>query len=142
MASLPLDAGRAHLHPAGAPCDHGASVDPCCAQDPASGQWFTFYPNHETYRTRGLDSPLPELARALDPATKVHSAAAAVVVVAAAVAVVVVTAVAQILGGRRDGDFYNNGGEWLDAVHATGPPGSGMLTGYNLKLVLTSANQC
>ena len=88
MASLPLDAGRAHLHPAGAPCDHGASVDPRCAQDPASGQWFTFYPNHETYRTRGLDSPLPELARALDPATKVHSAAAAA---AAAVVVVVVT---------------------------------------------------
>ena len=134
MASLPLDAGRAHLHPAGAPCDHGASVDPRCAQDPASGQWFTFYPNHETYRTRGLDSPLPELAQALDPATKVHSA---VVVV-----VVVVTAVAQILGGRRDGDFYNNGGEWLDAVHATGPPGSGVLTGYKLKLVLTSAYQC
>ena len=136
MASLPLDAGRAHLHPAGAPCDRGASVDPCCAQDPASGQWFTFYPNHETYRTRGLDSPLPELALALDPATKVHSAA---VVVAVAV---VVTAVAQILGGRRDGDFYNNGGEWLDAVHATGPPGSGGLTGYKLKLMLTSANQC
>ena len=134
MASLPLDAGRAHLHPAGAPCDRGASVDPCCAQDPGSGQWFTFYPNHETYRTRGLDSPLPELALALDPATKVHSA---VVVV-----VVVVTAVAQILGGRRDGDFYNNGGEWLDAVHATGPPGSGVLTGYKLKLVLTSANLC
>ena len=136
MASLPLDAGRAHLHPAGAPCAHVASVDPCCAQDPGSGQWFTFYPNHETYRTRGLDSPLPELARALDPATKVHSAAAVVVVAAA------VTAVAQILGGRRDGDFYNNGGEWLDAVHATGPPGSGVLTGYKLKLVLTSANQC
>ena len=132
MASLPLDAGRAHLHPAGAPCGHGASVDPWCAQDPGSGQWFTFYPDHETYRTRGLDSPLPELAQALDPATKVHSAAAA--------AVVVVTAVAQILGGRRDGDFYNNGGEWLDAVHATGPPGSGVLTGYKLKLVLTSAN--
>ena len=134
MASLPLDAGRAHLHPAGVQCDRGASVDPCCAQDPGSGQWFTFYPNHETYRTRGLDSPLPELALALDPATKVHSAAAVVAVV--------VTAVAQILGGRRDGDFYNNGGEWLDAVHATGPPGSGVLTGYNLKLVLTSANQC
>ena len=70
-----------------------------------------------------------------------HSAAAAVVVVAVVV-VVVVTAVAQILGGRRDGDFYNNGGEWLDAVHATGPPGSGVLTGYKLKLMLTSANQC
>ena len=101
-----------------------------CVQDPGSGQWFTFYPNHESYRTRGLDSPLPELALALDPATKVHSAAA----------VVVVIVVAQILGGRRDGDFYNNGGEWLDAVHATGPPGSGVLTGYKLKLVLTSAN--
>ena len=61
---------------------------------------------------------------------------------AAAVVVVVVTAVAQILGGRRDGDFYNNGGEWLDAVHATGPPGSGVLTGYKLKLVLTSPNHC
>ena len=98
---------------------------PQLCQDPGSGQWFTFYPNHESYRTRGLDSPLPELALALDPATKVHSAAAA------AVAVVVI-AVAQILGGRRDGDFYNNGGEWLDAVHATGPPGSGVLTGYKL----------
>ena len=54
----------------------------------------------------------------------------------------IAVAVAQILGGRRDGDFYNNGGEWLDAVHATGPPGSGVLTGYKLKLVLTSANQC
>ena len=125
MASLPLDAGRAHLHPAGVQCAHGASVDTSCVQDPGSGQWFTFYPNHESYRTRGLDSPLPELARALDPATKVHSAAAVAVVVIAVV-------VAQILGGRRDGDFYNNGGEWLDAVHATGPPGSGVLTGYKL----------
>ena len=40
-------------------------------QDPFSGYWFTFYPNHESYRSVG-GSPLPENALTLDPTEKVH----------------------------------------------------------------------
>ena len=39
-------------------------------QDPFSGDWYTFYPNHESYRSISW-SPLPENALLLDPKDKV-----------------------------------------------------------------------
>ena len=38
-------------------------------QDPFSEDWYTFYPNHESYRSIGW-SPLPENALLLDPKDK------------------------------------------------------------------------
>ena len=68
-----------------------------------TGEWYTFYPNHESYRTRGSEYPLPENAGSLDPRQK-------------------------ITGGILHYDSYRNGGEWLDAVHPTGY--DGVVTGF------------
>ena len=68
-----------------------------------TGEWYTFYPNHESYRTRGSEYPLPENADSLDPGHK-------------------------ITGGILHYDSYRNGGEWLDAVHPTGY--DGVVTGF------------
>ena len=68
-----------------------------------TGEWYTFYPNHESYRTVGSQYPLPENADRLDPGHK-------------------------ITGEILYYDSYRNGGEWLDAVHPTGR--DGVVTGF------------
>ena len=74
-----------------------------CLQRQDTGEWYTFYPNHESYRTLGSKYPLPENADRLDPGEK-------------------------ITGGILHSDSYRNGGEWLDAVHPTGRDGA--VTGF------------
>ena len=64
-------------------------------QDQDTGEWYTFYPNDESFRSKSLSFPLPEFAESLDPSTKV-------------------------IGGRIEGESYHNGGEWLNAVFNTG----------------------
>ena len=60
-----------------------------------SGFWYTFYPNHQSFRTNSSTSPLPEMAEDLDPSTRIS-------------------------GGIVQADVYNNGGEWLYSVFNTG----------------------
>ena len=39
--------------------------------DNETGYWYTFYPNHESYRTRAVETPLPDFAEELNPTHKV-----------------------------------------------------------------------
>jgi len=72
--------------------------------DSGAEEWVVFYPNSKSYRGSG-ESPLPELQEALVPR---H----------------------EVLGGKIEEDVYNNGGEWLDAVHTTGVWPQQTLTGF------------
>jgi len=74
------------------------------SNDSGSDEWVVFYPNSKSFRGSGA-SPLPELQTSLVPNHKV-------------------------LGGTIEEDVYNNGGEWLDAVHRTGIWPQQTLTGF------------
>ena len=72
-------------------------------KDEENEVWYTFYPNSGSYRTRGV-LPFPDLADELDPLDAV------------------------VGGSRVEEDVYDNGGDWLMAIHPTGPGQS--LTGF------------
>ena len=72
-------------------------------KDEDNDAWYTFYPNSGSYRTRG-SLPFPDWAEELDP-------------------------LEAVVGGPRvEEDVYDNGGDWLMAIHPTGPGQS--ITGF------------
>ena len=90
-----MDAGWTHFYTSGLLAINAVKIMNDFSQDSDTGYWYTFYPNDESYRSRGQHTPLPEFAVALDPTVKV-------------------------IGGRVQEDSYHNGREWLNAVFNTG----------------------